>query len=421
LIKFKENIKPYKVLLQNFTSLSILQISNYVFPIITLPYVVRVLGPEKYGLVNFAGAFCAYFITLSDYGFNLSATRLVSLNRNEQIELDKIFSSVLVVKILLGLLSFGIVLMLILFVELFKTDALLYLISFASIISSILFPGWFFQGLEKMKIIPVINILPKIFGVILIFLLINEPSDYLNFVIINSSVQVCIGAAGLIVALKSFRVHFYVPNLKEIKFQFRDGLQLFKSTLAINLYTNSNTFLLGLLTNNEIVGYYSAADKIRIFFQSLLTPVSQSVFPFVNYLMKESKEKLINFNKMLLKFQAIIGLAISMSIFIWADWITVFVLGKEYLDSVLILKIIGWLPFVIALSNIYGIQLMLPLGFDKQFFKVVATAAIINLCLIILLVPQYQAVGIAIATLVAEIFVSASFIIFLARKGERLI
>jgi PST family polysaccharide transporter len=88
---------------------------------------------------------------------------------------------------------------------------------------------------------------------------------------------------------------------------------------------------------------------------------------------------------------------------------------------VLILKIIGWLPFVIALSNIYGIQLMLPLGFDKQFFKVVATAAIINLCLIILLVPQYQAVGIAIATLVAEIFVSASFIIFLARKGERLI
>lgn len=413
--------QSYKTLYQNFLSLSFLQFFNYLFPIITLPYVVRVLGPEKYGLVNFAAAFIAYFITISEYGFNLSATRQISVNRDDQQKVNKIFISVLASKFLLAAVSFMVFIIIVLSLEKFRSEFLLYVITFGSVLSVVLFPFWLFQGLEKMKYIPVIQLIPRIAGVIFIFLLIKSQGDYLVFALINTAVLLVSGIAGLIAAVKIFSLRLSVPCFDDIKFQLKDGLNLFKSNIAINLYTNSNAFILGLLTNNEVVGYYSAADKIRIFFQSILAPISQSVFPFVNYLMKESKEKLLSFNKQLLKYQSIAGFIISLMIFINAELIINLALGENYNESVIILKLICWLPFIIYLSNIYGIQTMLPLGFDREFFNIVAIAAFINIIMALILVPNLQGVGTSIAVLVTEIFVSAAMIIFLLKKKERLL
>jgi PST family polysaccharide transporter len=100
-LKLKENLKTYRTLVSNLTSLSVLQASNYLFPLIILPYVVRVLGPENYGLVQFAAAFNLYFVLLCDYGFNLSGTRAVSVNRNDENKLSQIFSSILIIKVIM--------------------------------------------------------------------------------------------------------------------------------------------------------------------------------------------------------------------------------------------------------------------------------------------------------------------------------
>ncbi|MBS4035472.1 MAG: flippase [Ignavibacterium sp.] len=413
--------QSYKTLFQNFLSLSFLQFFNYLFPVITLPYVVRVLGPEKYGLVNFAAAFIGYFITISEYGFNLSAVRQISVNRNDQQKVNKIFISVLASKFFLAAVSFILFIIIVLSLEKFRSEFWLYVITFGSVLSTILFPFWLFQGLERMKYIPIIQVIPKIAGVILIFWLIKSQGDYLIFALINTGVLIVSGIAGLIAAVKVFSFRLAVPSFDDIMFQLKDGLNLFKSNLAINLYTNSNAFILGLLTNNEVVGYYSAADKIRLFFQSLLAPVSQSVFPFVNYLLKESKEKLLLFNKQLLKYQSVAGFSISLIIFINAELIINLALGENYNESVIILKLICWLPFIIYLSNIYGIQTMLPLGFDREFFYIVAIAAFINIILAFILVPYLQGIGISIAVLSTEIFVSTSMIIFLLKKKERLL
>ncbi|MCJ7648704.1 MAG: flippase [Candidatus Lokiarchaeota archaeon] len=419
--KFFKIPGSYKTLIQNFFSLSALQFFNYLFPLITLPYVVRVLGPEKYGLVNFAAAFVGYFVTISDYGFNLSAIRQISVNRDDQNEINKVFISVISSKILLGILSFVILIITILSFEIFRNEYLLYLISFGLVISTILFPFWLLQGLEKMKYIPLIHIIPKIIGTILIFTIITNTDDFLLYALILSGVQLSIGIIGLLFAIRMIKLKWISPSINNIKTQLSDGLEIFKSTIAINLYTNSNTFILGLLTNNEVVGYFSAADKIRIFFQSIFSPVSQSVFPFVNYLLRESKEKLISFNQKLLKFQAFTGIVISVLTFIFAEQIVYLILGDSYIGSVLILRIICWLPFIIYISNIYGIQTMLPLGFDKQFFNIVALAAIINLTITFLLVPFYQAIGISIAVLVTETFVTISMILFLYKKQVKLL
>lgn len=412
--------EAYKTLIENFISLSALQFFNYLFPVITLPYVVRVLGPDKYGLVNFAAAFVAYFISITDYGFNLSATRQISVNREDKEKINKIFLSVMVSKIILAIISSLVFLILIFSIKIFRSEYLLYLITFLMVFSSVLFPYWIYQGMERMRLIAVINILPKMAGVILIFILVREQEDYLVFAAINSLVLFVSGLMGLIFAIRTFRLELMMPDFDGIKAQFSEGFNLFKSYIAINIYTTTNTFVLGLFTNNEIVGFYSAADRIRVFLQSLLAPVSQSVFPFVNYLLKESKEKMLSFNRKLLNYQVTAGFIISLFSFIFAEQIINLVLGESYINSVSILKIICWLPFIIYLSNVYGIQTMLPLGYDKEFFYIVGSAALLNITAAVMLVPQIQAIGTAIAIIITEIFVTVSMILFLSRKEERL-
>ncbi|MCG6913284.1 oligosaccharide flippase family protein, partial [bacterium BMS3Abin03] len=151
MLNLSEKLKPYRSLIQSFTSLSILQIANYLFPLIVLPYVVRVLGPAKYGLINFAAAFVAYFSLICDYGFNLSGTKTISLIRNEKEKLSRTFSAILTIKIIFVILSFLILVLVVFTIPFFKSNWDLYLLSFGIVLGTVLFPNWFYQGIEQMK------------------------------------------------------------------------------------------------------------------------------------------------------------------------------------------------------------------------------------------------------------------------------
>ena len=150
-----EKLSPYKNLLKNFTSLSVLQLSNYLFPLIILPYVVRVLGPDKYGLVQFAAAFNSYFLILCDYGFGLTGTRMISQNRNDHQNLSRIFSSIVIIRLLLFVFSFALITVVVFSFERFILEWQVFLLSSGIVFGSTLFPLWFFQGLEQMKYITI--------------------------------------------------------------------------------------------------------------------------------------------------------------------------------------------------------------------------------------------------------------------------
>ncbi|GMR25217.1 MAG: flippase [Ignavibacteria bacterium] len=402
MLNLPEKLKPYRILIQNFTSLSILQIANYLFPLIVLPYVVRVLGPAKYGLINFAAAFIAYFNLISDYGFSLSGTKEISLIRDDKEKLSKTFSTIITIKLLLSIISFLIFILLIYFIPFFKNNWEVYVLSYGFVIGGVLFPSWFYQGMEQMKYITIIQVFIRSIVTVLIFILINEESDYLLLVLLNSTAQILIGVAGLIVAGIKFKIKFRLPSFEEIKIQLKSGWNIFQSMIAINIYTTSNTFILGLFASETIVGYYAAADKIRIAFQGIQSVLTQTVFPHINKLLVESYDKFITFNKNLLKFQTFVSVLISLTLFLFAEKIVLILLGQQFYESICVLKILAILPFLSSFTSIFAINMLIPLDQKNDFMKTFLAAGIIGLISALVLIPVYWQNGTAIAIVLAE-------------------
>ncbi|MFV9567099.1 flippase [Thermoanaerobacter mathranii] len=404
-------------LLENFMSLSILQAANYILPLITLPYLVRVLGPGKFGLVSFAQAFIGYFLILTNYGFNLSATREISINRENQEKVSEIFSAVITIQLLLAALSFIIMTLIVFSFSKFSKDWLLYFYTFGMVVGQVLFPVWFFQGMERMKHITILNITAKLIFTVAIFVFIHKTSDYIYVPLINSLGYLIIGGMSLWIIFKDFGVKFALPSFENIKYHLKEGWHIFISTVAISLYTISNTFILGLFTNSTIVGYYSAAEKIIRAVQGLLGPVLQTIYPYVSRLVNQSKEAAIMFIKKITILIGSITFILSLGIFIFANLIVKILFGNQYIESVIILRVMSFLPFIIALSNIFGIQTMLTFGYKKAFSRILILASVMNVILSIILIPIYQANGTAFSVLSSEIFVTTSMFIYLQRKG----
>jgi len=419
----KKNVKTKekKTLIENFLSLSVLQIANYILPLITLPYLVRVLGPEKFGLIAFAQAFVGYFMILTDYGFNLSATREISINRENKEKVSEIFSSIMIIKFALLVISLILMSIIIFSFGKFSNDWIVYYLTYGMVVGQVLFPVWFFQGMEKMKYITFLNIFAKVIFTVATFVFVKEASDYLYVPLLNSLGFIIAGILGLRIVFRDFKVSFKFVSLEELKRQLKEGWYIFISTVAISLYTISNTFILGLFTNNTIVGYYAAAEKIIKAVQGLLGPVSQTIYPYISKLMNESKELGI---RVLRKITFIIGgisFTLSFILFIFADSIVNILLGSKYHESVIILRILAFLPFIIGLSNIFGIQTMLTLNYKKEFSNILIMASLMNIILALIMVPVLKHIGISISVVLSEFFVTFAMLSFLNKKGIKII
>jgi PST family polysaccharide transporter len=225
-----------------------------------------------------------------------------------------------------------------------------------------------------------------------------------------------IGIFGVVISLVKFKIKFRLPSFKEIKFQLRAGWNIFQSMIAINIYTTSNTFILGLFASETVVGYYAAADKIRMAFQGIQSVLSQTVFPYVNSLVKQSYEKFILFIKRLLKLELALGFLISLILFIFSPQLVELLLGEKFAASVELLKIISALPLLISLSNVFGIQIMLPLGYDRAFNRIISFAALLHIVLLMVIVPKYFAIGTSIAVVVTEFVVTLLTFLIVQKK-----
>ena len=414
--------KEYKRILENMISLTGLQFASYILPLITLPYLTLVLGPEKFGLTQYAISLITYFQFFTDYGFNLSATRELAICRDDNQKISQIFSSVMFIKMCLCILSFIILLLIVMFIPKFSEDSYVYILTFGMVIGYMLFPTWLFQGLEYMRYTSILNIIGKIVFTVLIFIFIHDTTDYMLVPLINSLGYILVGILGIYIALTKFNIKITIPSIRDIKYHLREGWYVFISTIAINMYTTTNTFLLGLLTNNTLVGYYSIAEKIILAVNGLLNPISQALYPFISRTVKtDDKTRSIEFIRKITKIMTLVGIVLSAGLFIFAKPIILLLFGQSYANSVIILQIISIVPLAVSLSTVFGVETMLTFNYKKAFTSIVMIGGIIDIVLGIILIILMKEIGIAISFATTEIFITIAMFIFLQRKGIKII
>jgi polysaccharide transporter, PST family len=382
----------------------VLQAANYVLPFITVPYLTRVLGPSNYGLIGFAAALINYFTILTGYGFNLSATKEISLNRDDRERVSRIFSSVMIIKAALLALSLVLLLVVVFSFDKFRADAGIYLISFGIVIGNVLFPVWLFQGMERMKYITYINLAGRVVLTAAVFMFISKQGDYALYVILSSATAVLVGVASLWCALRVFGVRFALPSFDELRKEAIDGWYVFISSISVVLYTSSTTVILGLFTNNTVVGYFTGADKIRQAVQGLFTPVFQTLYPYVNKLAHDSREQALEFmRKEILSF-GLAGSFICLLVFVNAEFLVGAVLGTEYAASVELLRILAFAPVLIVIGNILTVQCLLSLGLKRDYSLVYICSSVVGVLAMLYLTHEYGARGVSLSVVFVEAF-----------------
>ncbi len=397
-----------KVVMGNVASLTSLQAITYVLPVIIMPYLFRIIGPEKFGLIAFAQAFVQYFAIITDYGFGISATKEISLCRDERCRVSSVFSSVITVKVLLAVLSLLVLGLLVYSVPKFRGDWPVYLLSFGAVAGNTLFPVWFFQGTEKMRHIADLNILAGIILALLIFTCVRTPQDYLLVPLINSAVMMLTGALGLYIAFRKFGISFKFPGYADIRSQLKAGWDIFISNVAINAYTTTRVFAVGLLTNNTVTGFYSMAEKIANAVQTFpLYSFSQAIFPRLSRMFHKNGIKAFLLMKRIQLITTLISLICLPLIFFFARPVVELACGRADAGTVLSLRLLLIAVFFVA-ANAFRIQFLLVCGRTGLYSRIHVIAALLGLPLIFLLIHAFSYAGAALATVLIEISVFAA-------------
>lgn len=406
------NSEAKKRLFLNFISLSVLQGANYIIPLITIPYLFATLGAENFGIIMFAQSVVTFFGLFVNYGFNLSATKEVAINRNDIKKVSEIFSTVTTIKFFFTLIASVVFIVMILSFDKFSNDKFLYLLTFCSIIESILFPIWLFQGMERMKYITIIYTISKVIVAVLIFFLIDKSSDYLLVPIIYFLGSVISGIISLFVIKKYFNINFYIPSFHQVRFQLQEGWHLFISNISINMYRNANILILGFITSSLYVGYYALAEKVIKALQSLMGPLSEALYPYIaNKSAKQSVEKSLKDLFKISKYYFFILVAIALLLILFAPFAVKILSGSYTKSIVLDMRILSAAIFFGGFNYLFGIIGLISLGYQKYFSNSVLIAGALNVVLCFVLSPIIKDTGAAISLSISEFVLTILLII----------
>jgi PST family polysaccharide transporter len=379
----------------------IIQGTNFILPFITYPYLVRVLDLEKYGLVMIAASLMVFFNILVDFGFNISATRQVSLIRNNKEELSKYFWSVYILKLFLLIIAFILLLSITYVFPKLRTNFLVYIFSFGFVIGQAVFPAWFFQGIERMRIITIVNVLAKVIFTVAIFIFIKSPKDYLYVPILNSLGFIFTGIIGFIISLRF--INFTLPKNFSIFKILKENFYLVISNFATSIYTSGNTFILGIIGGETLAGIYSAMEKLVMATKTLYTPLYQAIFP---WLASKKKSFIVNFIKKI-RFPILISsLLIAIVILLFSDVILNLIYKNEtivnYSD---VFRILGLIAVFASLNMIY-VSLFFPAikAYKKRMIPMVL-GGVYNLIAAIIGAYFFGIYGVAIAAVSAELII----------------
>jgi PST family polysaccharide transporter len=401
-------------LAQNALSLYSVQIASYIIPLVTIPYLARVLGASGWGLVAFAQAFASWVALVGEYGFSLSGTREIARHRDNREKLTEIVSGVLGAKTLLAVVSLSVAVLFRLWVPVFREHPELFWAGMFWALAQGFSMTWFFQGFERMPLVAGLDMSTRILATIGVFIFVRSPGDAWRALAVQGAGAFVSFLFGLGLAYRE--LPFRLPRWTSVWEAFRMGWSMFLFKSSVSLYTTGNAFILGLFVSPQLVGYYAGAEKISRACLGLLNPISQTLYPRLSHLAYHARDRAARLARVGITLMGSTGMAIGILLFLFAPVLVRILLGPGFGPAVLVLRVLSLLMPLIALSVFMGMQWMLPLGLDRLFNTITIVAGIINLGLAVALAPVFAGVGMASAVVLAETFVTVSMYLSLRKR-----
>jgi len=391
-------------LYNNIVSLSTLQLANYIFPLIVIPYFVRTLGLYNYGIIAFIQSLIAYFAILINFGFNLSAVSDIA-KINNQSERISYFWKTIFSKVSLLIFCF-ILLLVITNFEPFKANKTLYYIAFIMLIENCLFPVWYFQGIQKMKYIPIIQISIRTITTIMIFVFVKGQSDLNLAIAIPAFGNSLIGLTGFFYILSQIKFKFYLPKFIELTIHFKSSWSLFIGQVATTFFNDFLVLILGIFGSYSSVAIFVAADKIIKAVTALIAPISWAIYPQSSIMFNKSKKIALLFLSKIYRYGVVIFAILAICLFTFSPQLAHIISGARNDSIALLLKIMSLVPLSIFINNIYGTQILINTGYRKLFTQALIIAAIYSIIVSIVLIPKYHEIGAGLVSLTTEILIA---------------
>lgn len=420
LLSLMKKLIKYRQLIENFFSLSILNALNVLLPLVTLPYMLHTVGKANYGAYSYVYAVLQYVILFSTYGFNFSATKQISQCRDDGEAVSRIYNAVIACK---GIIALGLTLLLLLFSRLvFKNDVgvLMFLYGLGMVVGDIFTPVWLFQGMEKMKYMTIVNASSKILFTVLIFLIVRSREDFDLLIMLNSFGYLLAGLLSIILVYRQFHIGFRRITFRDILFQFKDGISVFGSTFGMNLYRNANVIILKQFVTDDVVGLYSAAEKVVKGFQSLISPAAQALFPHLSLRFKGQSvgNNMRLLRRVSLPFTAVV-LVVTIGVYIFAPFISNILCGKEFVACVPLIRIMTLVILFGEINYLVGIVGLINMNGQVMFFRSVLLTGIFSVIFMLLSTPCWGAAAAAWAMSFSEILLFCLCLFSLYRINER--
>lgn len=403
-------LSGYTTVLKNIGYLTILQGINLLIPLITLPYLIRVLGSEVYGQVIFAQAVASYLVIIVSFGFSVTGVQEVSIHREDRNKLSEIVSAVYIIKATLFIISILIILVLAGLASTYEENLLLIILSMWLCLYEVIFPEWYFQGIEKMKIVTFVTSIFRFIFLLLIFTLVKNEEDFLLVPIINGIGALVAGLIGMYIVFVKHRVKFSFLPFSVISYYLRESLPVFfyKSS---QVYIKLNKVLIGTFVGMSAVSYYDIAEKIVTVLKMPISIVSQAVFP------KNVKEKDIVF--VVRSFLIILSLCIVLValLVLTAEPLVVFLGGKELSTATPIVRLLVFTLIPVAFNSIFAAQLLFAFGYKKHYMWAIVFAGITYILCVsgMYLTASWTLLGIGCVVLISECITSLCSLIFIKK------
>lgn len=402
--------------------LVLLQGINQFLPLVIMPYLLFVLQPEGYGHVGFAFSFVQYFTLIVDFGFNLSATKRISQSKDNIAERSRIFWATFLAKTILLLFSTILLASFVFFSPTCSFYSHSIWATWPMLLGTAFTSMWFFQGMGIVRLFSILNTVSKVVFLPLIFFLVKTPSDYVMAAFLQSIVFVSTAVVSNAYLAKRHLVNWVGVKMADVKREVGISFPLFLSTASTSVYTQLFIVVVGFYCSNEVVGLYSAADRIvraLVFF--LYVPLMQVFFPSISALANNQRNQAVAKFVQLRSLVFVVMLLLCLSIFFGAPLIPM-VLGQNYEGAVDFMRMLCILPLLIGIGGVYGQCGLVALGSDKSvkaFRNVYIVVAILSVLIVLLVAPIAGAVGVCLMAVFSEALVA--ILMFYQFKRNRVI